>query len=137
MAIKHYPAFLEPNGNGGYGVFFPDFPGCVSAGGSVDEALAMAAEALALHIEGMQEDGDVIPDPGSFDDLPAWVREMDGLDQCLRTLVPHDVEPAPVRVNVMFDRGVLDRLDRAAEARGMSRSAFLVAAARDAMRARG
>jgi len=134
MAIKNYPAFLEPNGNGGFGVFFPDFPGCVSAGDSLDQALAMAAEALALHIEGMQEDGETIPDPGSFDHLPAWVAEMEDLDRCIRAVVPCDLEPEQVRVNVSFERGFLDRLDRAAQAAHMTRSGFLVEAARQAMR---
>jgi predicted RNase H-like HicB family nuclease len=39
------------------GVAFSDFPGCVTAGGTLDEARRMAAEALELHLEGMHEDG--------------------------------------------------------------------------------
>ena len=40
-----------------FGVSFPDLPGCVPAGRSLDEALAAAEEAIALHIEGLIEDG--------------------------------------------------------------------------------
>ena len=61
MAVKQYPALLEQTESGSWGIFFPDFPGCVSAGDSSDEAMALGAEALAFHVEGMQEDGDVIP----------------------------------------------------------------------------
>jgi predicted RNase H-like HicB family nuclease len=41
---------------------FPDFPGCITAGKTLDEASRMAAEALALHIQGVIEDGDAVPD---------------------------------------------------------------------------
>jgi predicted RNase H-like HicB family nuclease len=44
-----------------YGVTVPDLPGCFSAGSSVDEALNMAKEAIELHLQGMQRDGETIP----------------------------------------------------------------------------
>jgi predicted RNase H-like HicB family nuclease len=50
-----YLAVLEANGEGGYGVFFPDVPGCISCGDDVEEALGMAREALELHIYGMEQ----------------------------------------------------------------------------------
>ena len=56
MQVQHYRALLEPDGKGGYGVVFPDFPGCVSVGADAETAVHQAAEALALHIEGMLED---------------------------------------------------------------------------------
>lgn len=52
-----------------YGVSFPDFPGCVTAGTTLDEAHRHAAEALALHIDGMIEDGEAIPEPSSLEDV--------------------------------------------------------------------
>jgi predicted RNase H-like HicB family nuclease len=55
----------EPNGNCGAG--FPDFPGCVTAGQSLEEVRRMAAEALELHIEGMLEGGEPIPEPSTLD----------------------------------------------------------------------
>jgi len=60
--IKHtYFAVFEPNGNGGYGVYFPDLPGCISVGDDFEHAQAMAKEALGLHLYGMEKDGDDIP----------------------------------------------------------------------------
>ena len=48
---------------GNFGILFPDFPGCVSSGETVEAALRNGREALQFHIEGMDEDGDLIPEP--------------------------------------------------------------------------
>ena len=53
-----YPALFEACEEGGYTVTFPDLPGIVTEGDDVDESIAMAKEALALHILGMERDGD-------------------------------------------------------------------------------
>jgi predicted RNase H-like HicB family nuclease len=50
-----------------FGVEFPDFPGCVTAGTTLEEARRLAAEALALHVAGMQKDGEPLPPPSSLD----------------------------------------------------------------------
>jgi len=55
---------------GNYGILFPDFLGCVSSGATVEAALLSGHEALQFHIEGMEEDGERIPEPGSHD-LPS------------------------------------------------------------------
>lgn len=56
-------AALEPSQDGGYGVWFPDVPGCISYGKNIVEAQMMAEEALGLHLYGMELDGDEIPEP--------------------------------------------------------------------------
>ena len=56
-------AVYEPNGSGGFGVYFPDLPGCVSVGDNFEHAKEMAKEVLELHIYGMEKDGDEIPEP--------------------------------------------------------------------------
>ena len=56
-----YIALIHKDADSDYGVSFPDLPGCITAGSSLDEARAMAAEALALHLAGLAEDGDPIP----------------------------------------------------------------------------
>ena len=50
---------------GSYGIVFPDFPGCVSAGENMQHVLAMGKEALTFHIESMVADGDPIPEPAN------------------------------------------------------------------------
>ena len=64
-----YIAYLHKDGKSDYGVSFPDFPGVVTAGKTLEEARRLAAEALALHIQGMVEDGETIPEPSSLDKL--------------------------------------------------------------------
>ena len=50
----------------GVHVVFPDLPGCITFGADEDETVRMAREALALHIYGMEQDGDEIPQPSSL-----------------------------------------------------------------------
>jgi predicted RNase H-like HicB family nuclease len=54
-----------------YGVSFPDFSGCVSAGTDLDDARRMGAEALALHIEGLAENGEPLPEPSTLEAVMA------------------------------------------------------------------
>lgn len=58
-----YLAVLEHGEDGGYGVYFPDLPGCISYGDSLLEAQKMAEEAASLHVYGMENDGEDIPQP--------------------------------------------------------------------------
>ena len=46
-----------------YSAYLPDLPGCVAAGATRDEARENIREAAAFHIEGLQEDGEPIPEP--------------------------------------------------------------------------
>lgn len=49
----------------GITVYFPDFPGCISQGDSLEEAMHMAREALAIFIDDFQEKQKPLPHPGS------------------------------------------------------------------------
>jgi predicted RNase H-like HicB family nuclease len=57
-----YPAIFDYAVDG-ISVEFPDLPGCLTCGQSDEDALAMAKEALSLHIYGMEVDKDTIPVP--------------------------------------------------------------------------
>ncbi len=52
-----------------YGVMFPDFPGCVFGGKTMDEALENAREGLIFHIAGLLDDGEILPEPSSLEEL--------------------------------------------------------------------
>ncbi|HYG87244.1 MAG TPA: type II toxin-antitoxin system HicB family antitoxin [Azospirillum sp.] len=67
MSARFSPAILERTGEG-LTAFFPDFPGCVAAGETVEAVTANAEAALSLHIAGMVEDGDAIPEPSRMGD---------------------------------------------------------------------
>jgi predicted RNase H-like HicB family nuclease len=72
--MADYIALIHKDPDSDFGIGFPDFPGCVSAAESLDDARGMAAEALTLHIEGMVEGGEPIPRPSPLEAIVA-VRE--------------------------------------------------------------
>ncbi|NEX93712.1 hypothetical protein G3573_13110 [Caulobacter sp. 17J65-9] len=131
MAKVRYPAIVERGEDGGYGVFFPDLDGCVTAGDSADEAAARAPEALALHLEGLAEVGEPIPGPSAID---AIERDPD-INEVARLLVEAEEPKAGERVNVWLPKSLLSRIDRYVEevGAGGSRSAFLAQAARQVL----
>jgi len=57
-----YAVVVEPSENG-YGAYVPDLPGCVALGDSIDETLRLIQEAISMHLDGLREDGEVIPEP--------------------------------------------------------------------------
>jgi len=121
--MKYYIALVRKEAKSSYGVEFPDFPGCISAGDTLDEAARMGAEALEIHVKGMLEDGEAIPDPSTLDDIE---REA----KCTPVLVPLKMGTGKVvRVNVTFAEDVLAAIDDGALQRNVSRSALLAQAA--------
>jgi len=82
MALVFYPAIIERSADG-FGVFFPDLPGCVSAGDTVQEAARNAAEALDMHLMGMAEDGEEAPAPSELD----AIQHDPEVDEAARVLV--------------------------------------------------
>lgn len=130
--MPHYIALIHKEPGSDYGVSFPDFPGCITVGADLDEARARAEEVLAFHVEGMAEDGDVLPDPSGLERVMAERENRDGV----AILVPLEATAGrAVHVDVTIPEDVLDRIDRFAAERGMSRSGFLTRAARQAMEA--
>jgi len=128
-----YIAYLHKHGKSDYGVSFPDFPGVVTAGKTLEEARRFAAEALALHIHGMVEDGDTIPEPSTLDDL-ANDSAMKG---AVAFLVGASAPDALVRVNITARESQMARIDLLAEEAGMTRSAYMVRASISSFPKRG
>jgi len=62
--MKEYLVIIE-KGATSYGAYVPDLPGCVAAGETREEVEQLIKEAIQLHIETMNEDGEVIPEPTS------------------------------------------------------------------------
>jgi predicted RNase H-like HicB family nuclease len=129
--MKRYLAFLRLDASGGYGVSFPDFPGCVSAGDGLPEAIDQAAQALRFHVDGMIEDLADIPEPSDLNRLRNNPRYGDELLEAI--IVPVPLLPPrgkAVRVNITVDRNLLQVIDTTASERGLSRSAFIAEASR-------
>ena len=121
--MTKYIALLRKDQTSDYGVDFPDFPGCVTAGLTMDEARHMAAEALQFHIEGMTEDQEPIPEPSSLETVMAQPKNRDAV----AFLVDLPVQPAALmQVKVMLPGSLLDAIDRTTT----DRSRFLAEAAR-------
>ena len=95
---------------GVYGISFPDFPGCISTGRSIDEAMAKGAQALALHVAGMIEDGEPLSILRSADELRADPEFAVDFDGATIVAVPVELPRRAVRVNISIDEGLLERL---------------------------
>ena len=52
-----------------FGAYVPDLPGCIAVGDSREEVLRLMREAIEFHLEGLKEDGTVIPRPHSSSEL--------------------------------------------------------------------
>ena len=76
---RRYIGLIHKDTDSGYGVSFPDLPGCITAGRTLEEAREMAAEALALHLEGLEEDGAAILPPSSANAIVAHPDAADAL----------------------------------------------------------
>lgn len=130
--MTNYIALMRKEKGSAYGVDFPDFPGCITAGRSLEEARGRAGEALSFHIAGMLEDGEPLPEPSSLDAIMADAANTDAVV----FLVSVPSQPSKtVRVNITLPLDELGRIDRYAKKARLTRSAFLLQAAKKAMRA--
>jgi predicted RNase H-like HicB family nuclease len=63
MAQRKFTVILLPLETGGYQVYFPDYPNCITVGDTVDEALGHAKAAMELHLKVEAEEcGDPVPE---------------------------------------------------------------------------
>ena len=118
----------------GFGISFPDVPGCISAGRSVEEAISEGSDALSAHLAWLKAEGDAVPQPRPLAELRGdpKIREL-AEDATWQLVRARTVQAPRVRVNIMIDPGLLREADEAAEAAGMTRSGLIEAALRDRM----
>ena len=81
----NYIGVIHKDPDSDFGVSFPDFPGCITAGRTLDEAKVMAIEALEGHIAEMRAAGEPIPVPSS---LGAVLADPDFADGAAFLVVP-------------------------------------------------
>jgi predicted RNase H-like HicB family nuclease len=124
--MPDYVALIHKEPDSDYGVSFPDFPGAITAGTTLDDARAMAEEALSFHIQGMIEDGDPVPEPSTLEAVMADKTNRDAV-ACLVSVRRPAVRT--VRVNVTMGEEALATIDQYAETHGYTRSGFMVRAA--------
>ena len=121
MAAVIYPAIIERAAEG-FSVFFPDLPGCTSAGRSLTEAALNAEDALYGHLLITAQHGEGVPEPSALEDIE---RDPE-VEEAALILVRAEKPGRAVRVNVTLDEGLLAAINRVAG----NRSGFLAEAAR-------
>ena len=129
----HYVAVIEKDEDSAFGVWFPDVEGCFSAGETVEAAVANAAAALRQHVEAVESAGRRVPAARSTDEV-FYDKEVAASIEAGAVLfaVPLLADAGrTVRINISLDKALVDQIDDAAAARGLTRSAFLAQAARE------
>jgi len=136
--MARYVALVDGKA-GTYGVTVPDLPGCTSGGSTTDEALRNAVEAVRQWAEDAIADGEPLPQPRSVETLRADPEIAEAIAEgAALAIVPLLLDAGrPAKANLSIDAGLLAAIDEAAEARGLTRSAFLATAAREKIESGG
>ncbi|MGI6684898.1 MAG: type II toxin-antitoxin system HicB family antitoxin [Bacillota bacterium] len=98
-----FPAILTVESEG-ITVEFPDLPGCLTCGGTEEEALSMAKEALQLHLYGMEEDRDLIPEPSKLSGLKLNKNQIPALIEAWMPVFRDKMSNKSVTVTVTIPR---------------------------------
>lgn len=116
-----YIAVLNKDSDSDYGVHFPDFLGCITAGSTIEEAKKMAQEVLTGHIGVMQDYGDFIPAPSSYEEI---MKDPDNHGIAFFEVDVPEKDPA-ARCSVTLPQSVIDAVGE------KNLSIFLTQAARE------
>lgn len=114
---RFYTAIIEKAKNG-FGVFFPDLPGCTSFGETEAEAAQNAYVGAQAHAALAQEYGETLLPPRS----PTHIPHDKDVKEIARLLIPVETGDEPVRVNISLSNATLESLDRTAKELSLSRS---------------
>lgn len=123
-----YPVVIHKDRDSDYGVTVPDLPGCFSAGDTLDDALAQAAEGIECHLEGLLLDNEPIPTPRSIESHRTNPDYADGI-WALVNVDLANISGKARRVNITFPERLLTIVDQYALSRGETRSGLLAEAA--------
>ena len=120
-----YPVYVHKDDDSAYGATFPDFPGCFAGADELQELPAAAQEAVEAHFYGEEEP---VPQPTAPE---AWKddEQYQGGYWMLVDIDLSRVNNKAVRLNVSLPQNLVSRIDAVAQARRLSRSAFLALAA--------
>ena len=123
--MKNYIALFEyEEGKDGFGVIFPDVPGCFSAGDTYEEAYKMAHEALAFHLA----DEKKLPKPRTLEQIKRTWEDWKEWENNYKFMpVPVALIPAgrkSKRINIMIPETLLSQVDSIAK----NRSEFITKA---------
>jgi predicted RNase H-like HicB family nuclease len=134
--MRHYIGILDGSRNT-WGVRIPDLPGCHGGGNTAEAAIADAISAAREWAEHRTAKGATMPAPRPLRQI---IRdgELDVRAGETAVMIPLLLDSGrPVRANLSLDAGLLEAIDAAAQARGLTRSAFIASAAREKIMAEG
>ncbi len=118
-----YPALMDGE-VGGYGIAFPDLPGCTAMGYTVEDAIVNAEDSMRDWVEEMEKRGRAIAPPSPFE-------SVDVPDGCQLVSIPLiKISGRKVRANLTLDEGVAAFIDSEARRRKMTRTAYITWMAR-------
>lgn len=121
-----YIAIVHKDNDSAYGVTLPDFPGCFSAADTLDDVQANVQDAVELYAEG---EAFMPPDPMTFEQVAALDEAKGGV--LMLVDVNFDfLDENIVPVNISMPAYMRDRISKAANNCGLTRSAYIVQAAR-------
>ena len=93
----------------GYNILFYDFPGCVSAGKTLEETIKNGKIALQMHIEGMIEDKEKIPKPSTLEKI---ISEDEDNETEIRVLIEANVTTEnKKRIDITHDENLINMID--------------------------
>jgi predicted RNase H-like HicB family nuclease len=118
MAQKFYPAVLERGAKQTFAVWFPDFPDCVAAGHSQEQAIEKAQKELAIAVDALAEQDRKLPEPTPFERIPKTANFV-----AFFVIAVSPPDPSE-RVNIYLPKSLIARADKRAAELGMSRSSF-------------
>ena len=124
----HYPIVIHKDPESDYGVTVPDLPGCFSAGDSLDDALAQAAEAIECHFEGLMLDGELFSLPQNIEAHRNNPDYADGI-WALVAVDRAKLSGKAKRINITVSERLLATVDNFAAQQGETRSGLLTRAA--------
>ncbi len=135
---RYYYVSIVPVKEGGYTASIYDFPEAITQGDTIEEAIEMAEDTLAISAEEYTRERRPIPAPSSFEVIKQkTLQEMEEYKEHIDTsrdvfyqlLKMPNVETKPVKISVSFPKNVLEQIDKKAESYGMTRSGFLAQSA--------
>jgi predicted RNase H-like HicB family nuclease len=115
-----YPAILD-YADDGISIEFPDLPGCLPCAKTTEEAVRNAKEAAALHLYGMEQDGDTIPEPTPVRQIFFESNQIPILIEIYMPQYREAIDNSYVRKNVTLPRW----LEQAAAEKGINFSQVL------------
>jgi predicted RNase H-like HicB family nuclease len=96
----------------GISIEFPDLPGCLPCAHTTEEAMKNAKEALELHLYGMDEDGDLIPEPADIKNIKLDKNQVVVLIEIWMALVRSEMENKSINKNLTIPKWLNDLAEK-------------------------